>query len=421
MKKIRIKVIAALIAGSTIFSMSTPVMANPTSEELETSVATQQEEYREIEEKINSLHFEIDEILDEITTIMVRIEETDEKILAVETKKAETQNTIYDTQVELDQKTEEYGQRLRAMYKQGNSGMISAIIGSESIADFIARAEAIIKFAKIDRQLLDEIETIRTRLEEEKNVLEADILQLETLNAENAVDMAAAEVKKEEADEKLMALEEEERKIIGDLSALETMMISVGKAIINDSSSSDDQINAAITELRNVRSKIITDTADAEVVKYIEKGKSILNERRLDRERAAQRPSSNSPSSSTAPSVSSSAVVNKAYQYLGIRYVWGGSTPNGFDCSGLTQYVYRSQGVNIPRVASAQANVGSYVSIANAQAGDLLYFGNSSITHVGIYIGNNKMIHAPRPGKNVEIVDISWHVRNYRIVGARRI
>lgn len=421
MKKIRIKVIAALIAGSTIFSMSTPVMANPTSEELETSVATQQEEYREIEEKINSLHFEIDEILDEITTIMVRIEETDEKILEVETKKAETQNTIYDTQVELDQKTEEYGQRLRAMYKQGNSGMISAIIGSESIADFIARAEAIIKFAKIDRQLLDEIETIRTRLEEEKNVLEADILQLETLNAENAVDMAAAEVKKEEADEKLMALEEEERKIIGDLGALETMMISVGKAIINDSSSSDDQINAAITELRNVRSKIITDTADAEVVKYIEKGKSILNERRIARELAAQTPSYNRPGSSAAPSVSSSAVVNKAYQYLGIRYVWGGSTPNGFDCSGLTQYVYRSQGVNIPRVASAQANVGSYVSIANAQAGDLLYFGNSSITHVGIYIGNNKMIHAPRPGKNVEIVDISWHVRNYRIVGARRI
>lgn len=136
------------------------------------------------------------------------------------------------------------------------------------------------------------------------------------------------------------------------------------------------------------------------------------------RERAQQAGSS---SNAGAASVSSSAIVNKAYQYLGVPYVWGGTSPSGFDCSGFIQYVYRSQGISLPRVSRAQAAVGSYVSISNAQPGDILYFGQSSVTHVGIYIGNNKMIHAPRPGKTVEIVDISWHVRNYRIKGARRI
>jgi len=149
-----------------------------------------------------------------------------------------------------------------------------------------------------------------------------------------------------------------------------------------------------------------------------EKAKAILKERKLERERAQA--SSNAGYTGSA-SVSSSAIVNKAYQYLGVKYVWGGTSPSGFDCSGFIQYVYGTQGISLPRTSRAQAASGKYVSIANAQPGDILYFGQSSVTHVGIYIGNGKMIHSPRPGKSVEIVSISWHVNNYRIQGARRI
>lgn len=417
MKNIKMKVIAAVIASSTIFGVTIPVNATPVSNDLEQNVQIQQEEYKEIENKINTLHMEISVILDEITDIMVKIEDNDEKISEVEAQKAETELKISETEATLHIKIEEYGERLRAMYKQGNSGMISAILGAESLADFISRAEAIIQFAKIDRQLLDEIEAIRADLENEKNTLQQNITALQMLKAANEKDMAAAELKKTEADNKLAQLEEEERKIAGDLSTLEIKLISTGKSIIDDSSSTDDQLNAAITELRSIRSRIITDKADDEVVKYIEKAKSILKERKLARDRAQ---SSNGGYTGSA-SVSSSAIVNKAYQYLGVRYVWGGTTPSGFDCSGFIQYVYRSQGVSLPRTSRAQAASGKYVSIANAQPGDILYFGQSQVTHVGIYIGNGKMIHSPRPGKSVEIVSISWHVNNYRIKGARRI
>jgi len=417
MKNIKLKVIAALITGSALFGVATPVLAAPVSEELQQEMLVQQAEYKEIEEKINILHMEIDVILDGITDIMVKIEENNVKIAEVEAQKQITLDNIYKTEAELKVKIEEYGERLRAMYKQGNAGMLSAILGSESIADLVSRTEAIIKIAKIDKQLLDEIEQIKEELEDEKNNLQKDIDALEVLNAENAEDMAAAEVKKTEADAKLAEMEEEERKIAGNLAVTETSLISASKSIVNDSSSTDDQLNAAITELKSVRTRIITEAADQEAVTLIEKAKAVLKERKLARERAQ----SGSSGYTGSASVSSNAIVNKAYQYLGVPYVWGGTTPSGFDCSGFIQYVYRSQGVNLPRVSRGQASSGSYVSISNAQPGDILYFGQSSVTHVGIYIGNNKMIHAPSPGKSVMITDISWHVRNYRIKGARRI
>jgi cell wall-associated NlpC family hydrolase len=418
MKNIRIKVIAALIMTSTLFGVTIPVMATPMSNDVQQEMLQQQTEYKEVEEKINMLHMEIDEILDGITDIMVRIEDTNDKINEVEINKKSTMDKIVVTEAELTIKIKEYGERLRAMYKQGNAGILSAILGSESIADLISRTEAIVKIAKIDKSLLDEIETIKEQLEDERNALQKDIDVLVELNAVNTQDMKKAEEKKAESDVKLLELREEEKKIAGSLTTTELSLLSTSKSIVNNADSSDDQLNAAITEMRSIRVRIITESADNEAVELIEKAKAILKERILARERAQQVSTSGYAGSA---SVSSNAIVNKAYQYLGVPYVWGGSSPSGFDCSGFTQYVFKSQGVNLPRVSRGQAAVGSYVSIANAQPGDILYFGQSSVTHVGIYIGNNKMIHASRPGKPIQIVDIGWHVRNYRIKGARRI
>src|SRR5690554_4069235 len=308
MKNIRMKVIAALITTSTIFGVATPVMASPVSAETQQEMLQQQAEYKEVEEKINMLHMEIGEILDGITDIMVRIEETNEKIAVVEEEKKATMENIAATEAQLKIKIEEYGERLRAMYKQGNAGILSAILGSESIADLISRTEAVIKIAKIDKQLLDEIEEIKRHLEEEKNTLQKDIDALEELNAINAEDMKNAEEKKEEADVKLLELEEEEKKIAGNLTTTELSLLSVSKDIVNNSSSSDDQLNAAITEMRRIRESIITEAADSEAVDLIEKAKSILKERKLARERAQQ---STSGSFAGAASVSSNAIVNK--------------------------------------------------------------------------------------------------------------
>ncbi|NHC21209.1 hypothetical protein G6554_23590 [Bacillus sp. MM2020_4] len=99
---------------------------------------------------------------------------------------------------------------------------------------------------------------------------------------------------------------------------------------------------------------------------------------------------------------SASAVIAYAKQFLGVPYVWGGTTPNGFDCSGFVSYVYRSVGVGLPRVSRDQQNVGTRISPSQVQPGDLVFRGSPAY-HVGIYIGGGQYIHAPQTGDVVKI------------------
>jgi cell wall-associated NlpC family hydrolase len=96
-------------------------------------------------------------------------------------------------------------------------------------------------------------------------------------------------------------------------------------------------------------------------------------------------------------------VVRTADNYAGVRYVSGGSTPNGFDCSGYTKFVFNQLGIDLPRVASDQFDWATQVSESEARVGDLVFFHSASgVYHVGIYAGKNTVWHAPYPGKSVE-------------------
>ncbi|WP_030528538.1 transglycosylase SLT domain-containing protein [Phycicoccus jejuensis] len=110
--------------------------------------------------------------------------------------------------------------------------------------------------------------------------------------------------------------------------------------------------------------------------------------------------------SSVGGSDTGSRAVAAAKKYLGVPYVWGGTTPKGLDCSGLVQLAYREVGVELPRVAADQARQGTAVpDLAHAQPGDLLAF-NSPVTHIAIYVGDGKMIAAPKRGDVVKIQDV---------------
>jgi len=136
--------------------------------------------------------------------------------------------------------------------------------------------------------------------------------------------------------------------------------------------------------------------------------------------------------SSKKEEVSSSKVTGEdivayAKKYLGYDYVYGGASPSkGFDCSGFTYYVYKHFGYTLSRSSTAQANNGTKVDKKELQPGDLVIYKNTSLTrigHVGIYIGDNKMIHASEPGVGVTITDIDSKAHKYpqRYVTARRI
>lgn len=114
----------------------------------------------------------------------------------------------------------------------------------------------------------------------------------------------------------------------------------------------------------------------------------------------------------TGASAEGEAVVAEARKYLGLPYVWGGSSiTKGVDCSGLVQQVYKKFGYDLPRVSADQARTGRPVaSMAEARPGDLIAWDNSSrnngVDHIAIYLGDGKMIEAPRTGLNVRIIDV---------------
>jgi len=131
-------------------------------------------------------------------------------------------------------------------------------------------------------------------------------------------------------------------------------------------------------------------------------------------------------SGSTAPvtsSVTGSDVVTEAERFEGTPYVWGGTSPSGFDCSGLVQYVYGQLGISLPRTSEEQSQVGAPVpGLSEAQPGDLLFFAGSDGTpsapgHVGIYVGDGQMIDAPHTGTSVQLQPVPTD----QVVAIRRV
>lgn len=118
------------------------------------------------------------------------------------------------------------------------------------------------------------------------------------------------------------------------------------------------------------------------------------------------------------------SVINVAKQQIGKPYKYGSTGPDSFDCSGLTMYAYKNgAGIILPRTSKEQATAGTYVSKNNLKPGDLIFFNTSGsgISHVGIYLGNDEMLHAPSSGKTIEITKITLSYWSSRYVTARRI
>ncbi len=206
-----------------------------------------------------------------------------------------------------------------------------------------------------------------------------------------------------------------ESKDLGDfawrLDAIKKVMDFDNKAIAS-LNNKKQKINAEKKSLNEKNSKLLVLKSDNEkkLVKLNadkEAQKKLITESKKQQQvyaSAVSRTSLSRGSSSVTPSASSNAIVSYAYGFIGTPYLWGGTSPSGFDCSGFTQYVFAKFGIGLGRTTFEQINDGSAVSRDQLQPGDLVLFGSSSNPHhVGIYTGNGMYIHAPHTGDSVKV------------------
>ena len=118
-------------------------------------------------------------------------------------------------------------------------------------------------------------------------------------------------------------------------------------------------------------------------------------------------------------------IINSANALKGTKYKWGGTTTKGFDCSGFVQYVFKKSGIQLPRTAAEMSKRGTSVAKGNLKAGDLVFFNTGAkkgkVTHVGIYIGNNKFIHSTT-SKGVIVTDINdRYYWGAKFISAKRV
>jgi cell wall-associated NlpC family hydrolase len=267
--------------------------------------------------------------------------------------------------------------RLVAMYTTGQSNStLDVLVGSSSLAEIVDGLEAVQRVSSQDTQVLRDVRIFRTQVQRRRAYLKNARARQSELVAERAAHKASIE---------------------GQLAERRRMLSSIRSEI------------AAIQAAERRRQAELERQARAR----------LAAPQPMIPELASTTPSP-APSAALppAPPPTHGGVVGIAMHYLGIPYVYGGSTPAGFDCSGFTMYVFAQVGVSLPHNAAAQYGVGTPVDRSQLQAGDLVFF--NGLGHVGIYIGGGSFIHSPHTGDVVKISSLSgWYSSTW--VGARRL
>ena len=294
--------------------------------------------------------------------------------------------------------------RLRALYINGDSGgALEVILGARSLDELLTRIDLAERVTAQDDRLVRDAESLRQRVAKRKEELVAGRARQAVVVQQRAAEKDAIEAKLAERQrllgsvkEEIAQLEEAERRRQAELRRQAQLALERQQRLAEAQRLAAAQVAAAAAARPAPALEVDPPTPDEE------------------------QPSTSDYVPPPADAGRGAQVVAIAMKYLGTTYVWAASDPSvGFDCSGLTKYVFAQVGVSLPHYAAAQYQLGVPVSRDDLQPGDLVFF--SGLGHMGMYIGGGNMIHAPQTG---DVVKISSIYEPYRIsgwVGARRV
>jgi len=272
------------------------------------------------------------------------------------------QQTLRYAKQNLNAAQQQLAASLTQDYKSGDQDAIAYVLAARSIGDLVDQVQVLQRTTGVNKNLLQQITKDQAEIVQREKLLQKQ-------KAQRTRQQAAAAAQRDRA----------KAAVANQMSYLDGLKASIRKMI-------DEQQAAAAAAAAASATAAGSGTA----------------------------PPSNLPN--PPASTLGGQAVAIAERYLGVPYVWGGASPSGFDCSGLTMYVYSQLGVSLPHNAAAQYYSLPHVSESDLQPGDLVFF--DGLNHVGIYIGGGSMIHAPHTGTVVQISALSGGGSYY---GAARV
>ncbi|MCB2300701.1 C40 family peptidase [Clostridium tagluense] len=345
-------ILAIMVFGVTMSAGFTSVYAD---------TASDKAKIQQVQAQRNSLESKVQMMDNQIEKIMSKINSNENNITNIQEHIKQTEINIAKAEADIKAEQILFDKRMRAMYMNGTSSYIDVILSSNGVEDLISRVEDLKTIITFDQNVISDLETKKVAINLKK-------VELDTENT------------------KLIALRVDNKKKLDTL----TKQKSEQTVLVAQLNAQENKYKAQLATDQAVEARQATQARQAAADKIVNAALSAVN-----------------PAPSVTPSrggaaFSSNSLLAYASNFLGVNYVWGGTSPSGFDCSGFTQYVFAHFGVDIPRVSEDQQNVGTLISRDNLQPGDLVFFG-SPAHHVGIYVGNGDMINAPHSGAVIRI------------------
>lgn len=373
---------------------------------LKSKSASLKNEINSKQNSVDSAKLSISDVANKINTLNSQINEANQKIAYMNTAITNAENN-------LNQKKALLKDRIYSMQSQMNSNAyVDYLFNASSFSDFFSRAATLKDLTAYETDLMNEIKEEQKQLEVQKQTL------VDTQTALNAQKSQAETLQKS-----LVAKLEAEQKALqdkqSDLSDNESSIGTIAQNLVELSKASDEsKVNGVTHATPNTNSGSSSNSGSSN---NGSSNSGSSNHGGSSNNGGGSQNTTPAPTPSANQSARGLAIANKALTRQGYMYVWGGchsmsqiSNPNWtkFDCSGLVNWAHYQAGVNIgSNTTKSLCGVGSYVDRGSMQAGDIILFSSngsySGVHHVGIYIGGNRMVHAPSSGKPVQVASLA--------------
>ncbi|OOM70743.1 putative endopeptidase p60 precursor [Clostridium puniceum] len=414
------KVLAIALTVVLTISGSMPVFAVPNNAQLSDS----RQKYAEIENKIRDIENKIYDLNSQMESLQGTVEKNKRDIENINKIVENTKKDIEQYKKDIKDLDLALGKRLKAVYTAGDLefNYVKFVLESNSSTELFSRLEAVTKIVGKDKEAIEKIDNKKQDLNNKIKSLDDRKNEINKLNKE--VQDNLSEVDRKKREQEILANEAKKEKSKFDaeyLSQLERDAVKAQFDVIDNTNSSSGEIQGSINQLVSIRnSQIKSPIVTKEIDDKVEKAKVLASQKKVAEEKEAARlqkqaqeqanakaTSSKSSDKKSSSSISApaggnaQAILNEAYKHLGAKYVWGATGPETFDCSGFTSYVYKhAAGMDISRTTYTQIDVGQPVSQDQLKPGDLVF---PHAGHVGIYVGNGQMIHAPQTGDVIKV------------------